>query len=44
MIDHIDYILSLRIGYCDSCQNLFCDHPEIRKQSNGECSDWEQAS
>ena len=28
------------IGYCISCQNLFCPHPAVRKIDGGNCSQW----
>jgi len=28
------------IGYCISCENLFCEHPKRKKEPKGECSEW----
>lgn len=34
-------ILSLKIGHCDTCQNLFCETPKIRQRwPEKGCPEW----
>lgn len=37
----IQAVMSLKIGRCDSCQNLFCETPKVRKLYPHEgCAEW----